>query len=127
MRKFALLLGALFTMAQPAMAASPEGTWEIEMQDSRYSVELCGADKTELCGTLIWLGRGADNDENMPYLNTLLIDHAKKVSDNQWKGDLHIFGQSAGGTITMVGEDEIKLQGCVAFIICKTYRLFRYD
>ena len=127
MRKLVLLLSALAAMAQPVMAASPEGTWEIEMQDSRYDVKLCGEDKTQLCGTLIWLGRGADNKENMPYLNTLLIDHAKKVSNNQWKGNLHIFGQTAGGTITQVSDDEIKLQGCVAFIICKTYRLYRYD
>ena len=26
-----------------------------------------------------------------------------------------------------LSDDEIKLQGCVAFIICKTYRLYRYD
>jgi hypothetical protein len=32
---------ALLTMG-PAMAASPEGVWEIEMKDSRYRVELCG-------------------------------------------------------------------------------------
>ena len=60
----ALVLGALALLAQPAMA-SPEGIWEIEMRDSRYNVELCG-DGTQLCGTLIWLGNGADNKENLP-------------------------------------------------------------
>ncbi|MDB5529021.1 MAG: hypothetical protein JWR51_2124 [Devosia sp.] len=108
-----------------AFAASPVGTWEIEMRDSRYQVEMCG-DGTQLCGTLIWLGNGADNATNLPYLNTLLIDHARAVGPNEWKGDLHLFGQSADGTITQVGDNEIELQGCVALVICKTYRLHRY-
>ena len=124
MRKPVLVLGALALLAQSAMA-SPEGVWEIEMRDSRYNVELCG-DGTQLCGTLIWLGNGADNKENLPYLNTLLIDHASQVKPNQWKGDLHIYGQTAGGTITQVSEDEIVLEGCVVFVICKSYRMYRY-
>jgi uncharacterized protein (DUF2147 family) len=125
MRKAVLVGGALAMLAQPAMA-SPEGTWEIEMRDSRYSVELCG-DGTALCGTLIWLGNGADNAENLPHLNTLMIDHARQVKPNQWKGDLHIYGQTAGGTITQVSEDQITLKGCVAFVICKTYQMYRYQ
>lgn len=120
----AVALAAL-AIVPAALAASPVGTWEIEMRDSRYRVELCG-DGTQLCGTLIWLGNGADNATNLPYLNTLLIDHARAVGPNQWKGDLHLFGQSAGGTITQVSDDEIELQGCVALVICKTYRLHRY-
>ena len=124
MWKAVFVVGAVALLAQPAMA-SPIGTWEIEMRDSRYSVEMCG-DGTQLCGTLIWLGNGADNAENLPYLNTLMIDHASPVGPNQWKGDLHIYGQTAGGTITQVSEDQITLQGCVLGIICKTYQMYRY-
>lgn len=124
MRKPVFVIGALALLAQPVLA-SPEGVWEIEMRDSRYRVELCG-DGTQLCGTLVWLGNGADNEENLPYLNTMMIDHARPVGANQWKGDLKLYGQTAGGTITQVGEDEIQLQGCVAFVLCRTYRMFRY-
>lgn len=124
MRKAVFVVGAMALLAQPALA-SPVGTWEIEMRDSRYSVEMCG-DGTQLCGTLIWLGNGADNAENLPYLNTLMIDHASPVAPGQWKGDLHIYGQTAGGTITQVSEDQITLQGCVLGIICKTYQMYRY-
>ena len=123
LRAAVLLAGLLVTPA--ALAASPAGVWEIEMRDSRYQVELCG-DGTQLCGTLIWLGNGADNATNLPYLNTLLIDHARQVQPNQWKGDLHLFGQSANGTITQVSDDQITLQGCVMVIVCKSYQLFRY-
>lgn len=114
--------------AAPAMAqalASPVGTWEIEMRDSRYRVEMCG-DGTQLCGTLIWLGNGADNAENLPYLNTLMIDHAPQIGPNQWKGDLHIYGQSAAGTITQLSDDQMSLEGCAFAVICKTYQMYRY-
>lgn len=114
-------------LSLPAMAqgfASPEGIWEIEMGDSRYRVEMCG-DGTQLCGTLIWLGNGADSPENLPYLNTLMIDHAPQVGPNQWKGDLHIYGQSASGTITQTGDDAISLEGCAFVVICKTYGMRR--
>lgn len=116
----------LLSAGLPAVAASPEGVWEIEMRDSRYRVELCGAQGTALCGTLIWLGNGADSPENLPYLNTLMIDHAQPTGPGQWRGDLHIYGQSAAGTITQVSDDQITLQGCVLGIICKSYQLFRY-
>jgi uncharacterized protein (DUF2147 family) len=109
-----------------ALAASPVGIWEIEMRDSRYRVELCGADGTALCGTLIWLGNGADSPDNLPYLNTLMIDHAQPAGANEWRGDLHIYGQSAAGTITQVGDDQITLTGCAFAIICKTYQMYRY-
>ncbi len=80
-------------LAQPALA-SPVGTWEIEMRDSRYSVEMCG-DGTQFCGTLIWLGNGADNAENLPYLNTMMIDHARQVATQPVEGRPAAFMASA--------------------------------
>lgn len=124
----ALTFGLAGLLAVPAAAqglASPAGIWEIEMRDSRYRVELCG-DGTQLCGTLIWLGNGADNAQNLPYLNTLLIDHAPQTGPHQWQGELHLYGQSAAGTITQVSGDQISLQGCFLGFICRTYQMFRY-
>jgi len=122
-----LALAAFVSLAAIAPAtASPVGTWEIEMRDSRYNVQLCG-DGTQLCGTLIWLGNGADSPENMPYLNTMMIDHARQTKPGQWKGDLNIYGQRASGTITQVSADQITLKGCVAFVLCKTYQMYRYN
>lgn len=118
-------LGASSASAQTLK--SPEGTWEIEMRDSRYEVALCGENDSQLCGTLIWLGNGADTPDNTPYLNTLLIDHAAKTGDSQWKGDLHIYGQSAAGTITQVSDDVIRLEGCAFMVVCKTYQLYRIN
>ncbi|WIY51838.1 DUF2147 domain-containing protein [Devosia sp. YIM 151766] len=117
----AIILG--LATALPAMA-SPVGQWEIEFGDSRYDVTMCG-DGTQLCAELIWLGNGADNAENMPYLNTLLIDRATPVRPGQWRGKLHLFGQTADGTITQVNAGQITLRGCVVFVICKSYDLYR--
>lgn len=123
----AAMVGLVGLLSVPAvLAASPAGIWEIEMKDSRYRVELCGDSGQALCGTLIWLGNGADSPENLPYLNTLMIDHAQPSGPGTWKGDLHLYGQSAAGTITQVSDDQISLQGCVLGIICKTYQMFRY-
>lgn len=95
------------------------------MRDSRYNVTMCG-DGNALCAELIWLGNGADNAENLPYLNTLLIDHARQTRPNQWKGELNIYGQKASGTITQTSPDQITIKGCVAFVLCKSYRMYRY-
>lgn len=115
-------------MAPAAMAeqlASPVGTWEIEMRDSRYRVEMCG-DGTQLCGTLIWLGNGADTPENLPYLNTLMIDHAPRIGQNEWRGTLRIHGRTASGTIKQINDNQISLRGCALLIICKTFQMYRY-
>ncbi|MCP8883853.1 DUF2147 domain-containing protein [Devosia sp. XJ19-1] len=121
-----LALGlALGLAAIVPASASPVGMWEIEMRDSRYDVSLCG-DGTQLCAELVWLGNGADSPENLPYMNTLLIDHARQTKPGQWKGELHIYGQRAAGTISQVSANQITLTGCVAFIICKTYQMYRY-
>ncbi|MGV8956074.1 MAG: DUF2147 domain-containing protein [Cypionkella sp.] len=114
-------------MALPAVAqaaASPAGIWQIEMGDSRYRVELCG-DGTALCGTLVWLGNGADNKDNLPYLNTLLVT-AAQAGPEQWRGELHVYGQSAAGTITQVSDDQLSVRGCILLVICRTYQLYRY-
>ncbi len=123
-RLAAVLLGATLIFATAAAQASPVGMWEIEMGDSRYDVTMCG-DGTQLCARLVWLGNGADNEENMPYLNTLLIDEAVPVGKNEWKGTLHLFGQTADGTIRQVSEDHISLRGCVALVLCRDYQMYR--
>ena len=128
-RLCSLVVGAAAFVAVPAIAhglAPPVGTWVIEMRDSRYRVEMCG-DGTQLCGTLIWLGNGADSPENLPYLNTLMIDHAPQVGPNQWRGTLHIHGQTASGEITQVSDDQISIEGCALFVICKTYQMYRVE
>lgn len=126
-------LAALFAslaLSTPALAqtlASPEGVWEIESEDSRYQVEFCGDDGQSLCGTLVWLADSAQSDDNLQYMNSTIIDHAEPTGDNSWNGELHLWGQTADGTITQVSDDTIELEGCAFFVVCRTYTLNRYS
>lgn len=128
----ALVRGAIFGLAAlvaaPSLAQAPAalgGTWEIDSKDSRYDLSLCG-DGTQFCAKLIWLGNGADSPENLPYLNTMIIDTAPSIGPNQWRGVLHLFGRSAEGTITRLDDDTVTLEGCFMVVICRKYTLHRY-
>lgn len=128
MLKHATLCFALLVAPLPVWAddlAAPDGVWEISTEDSRYEVELCGEDGTDLCGTLIWLAEGADTPENAQYLDTMIIDHASAIGENRWRGQLNLFGHSATGTITQTDDDTIELDGCALLVICRTYVLHR--
>ena len=114
-----VVLGALVAGLGGAVA-SPVGTWEIESRDSRYEVTMCG-DGTQLCAELIWLGNGADSEKNLPYLNTMMIDGAKQVKPNQWRGQLHLYGKTAPGTITQVSDDVVRIKGCLLVVACRSY------
>ncbi len=118
----ALLLTAAQVGAHELRA--PDGLWEIQSGDSRYEVTTCGAE-AQLCATLVWLGGAADNAENRPYLNTVLVDHAERVGVGQWKGQLSLFGQTASGTISQFSDNQIEIRGCVLLIACKSYYLRR--
>ncbi len=129
MRTIAIASLAVGVLAAPTPAQDfdPVGTWVIQSNDSRYDVTLCGEDGTQLCGRLIWLGNGAETPDNLPYLGTLLIDHALKTGPNQWQGDLHIYGQTASGTIRLTGDDTFVTTGCILFVICRDYTFYRVD
>jgi uncharacterized protein (DUF2147 family) len=122
-----LVMGAVVPGQAQDLHKKPDGQWEIEYKDSRYQVELCGEDGWQLCATLIWLGNGADNKENLPYLNTRIIDHARPVAPNQWKGDLHLYGHTASGTITQVSDNQLSIQGCLLVVLCKTFQMYRMN
>jgi uncharacterized protein (DUF2147 family) len=117
----AFALGA--SLVGPSLA-SPVGKWEIEFKDSRYDVTMCG-DGTQLCAKLIWLGNGADNPQNMPYLNTFLIEGAKQTAPSKWEGTLHLYGNKAQGTISQVGPDQLSLRGCFLLVVCKSFQMYR--
>lgn len=120
----AALLNITTAYAQPY--ANPDGLWEIDSADSRYQVTTCGPDG-ELCGELVWLGNGAETPENLPYLNTLLIDHAVKAGESTWEGQLNLFGQTAAGTITQYANNRIELTGCIFMVLCRSYHLLRIN
>ena len=59
-------------------------------------------------------------------LNQPMMERVAQVKPNQWRGKMTLFGTSAEGTITQVSEDQLTLKGCVLFVVCKTYQMYRY-
>lgn len=117
---------AMAPAVQAQQLLSPEGIWEIESADSRYRVEMCGEDRQSLCGTLVWLASSARSEENLQYMDSMVIDHASPRGDAVWNGALHLWGHSANGTITQRDADTIELRGCAFFVVCRTYMLYRH-
>lgn len=113
----ALTLGAAPVFA--AVAADPAGIWQANDGKSRYKITIC-ADDT-LCARLIWLRD--KNDKNMPYLNEVIVQGTQS-SENKWTGTVKHAGDSYAGTMTMTGEDSLKVNGCQG-VFCQTVNLSR--
>jgi uncharacterized protein (DUF2147 family) len=115
---------ALF-VAAPAFAQdlTPVGTWQTASGESRYSVSYCG-DGTQLCAKLTWLRKDARKPENVALLNQLVVNGAKPVAANKWRGTVNYEGNAVSGSVTLVSEDRMKLQGC-QLIACKSVEFVR--
>ena len=110
----------------PAMAASPDGVWELETRDTRIQLNLCGSGQ-QLCGSLVWLKDTDYNERYMPLLNKPMMERVSQVSPTEWRGKMRVFGMSGQGTITQVSEDQLTLKGCVLIVACKTYQMYRFE
>ena len=114
----ALALG-LITAPVLALAADPTGTWQANDGKSRYKITNCGSDA--LCARLIWLRD--KNDENRQYLNQVIVQGTQS-SENKWTGTVKHAGDTYEGTMTMTGENSLKVNGCQG-MFCKTVKLSR--
>jgi uncharacterized protein (DUF2147 family) len=122
-----VLAGALGLMLMVGAAqASPDGVWELDTRDTRFSLELCGGG-SQLCGSLIWLSDDDYNQQYLHLLNTPITAGLEPAGPNRWKGSMRLMGQQISGTITQVDEDHMVLKGCVFLIACKSYGMFRYS
>lgn len=121
-----IFAGLVLAMASVLpVVASPDGVWELETRDTRVQVNLCG-DGQQLCGALVWLSDADYNKKYEKLLNQPMMERVAQVKPNQWRGKMTLFGTSAEGTITQVSEDQLTLKGCVLFVVCKTYQMYRY-
>jgi uncharacterized protein (DUF2147 family) len=102
---------------------SPVGSWETSTGESRYKVSLCG-DGTELCAKLTWLRSDARTADNLPYLNTYVLQGAQQTRANKWQGTVAFQGRTVGGSLTLVSSDTITLSGC-QMVVCKSLKFHR--
>jgi uncharacterized protein (DUF2147 family) len=101
---------------------TPVGSWQSASGEARVKVTLCG-DGTELCAKLTWLAEDARTEENLELLNAYVVNQAKPVEANTWRGTVHFDGDSATGSIVLVSASTMTVSGCK--LVCKTFEFNR--
>lgn len=122
-------LTALFLVAgaASALAGDPTGLWLRANGNAKIRIDKCGA---ALCGTVAW-EREPRKDvynpdpakRNDPVVGRRVLLGLKPDGDARWKGEVYNAedGKTYTGYITLVGADDLKLQGCVlGGLICKS-------
>lgn len=106
------LLALLAAQTEPAQ--SIDGRWINPAKSVIIQIAPCG-DKR--CGTVEWASAEAQADahKNAPRLvGSLLLTDLVPQTATQWRGRLFVPDRNirAGGRITIVGPDQIKVAGC---------------
>jgi len=117
---------AALLAASPVLAApyNPTGIWEASDGESRYDVTLCG-DGTQLCARLIWIRPDVTNDRNRVYIDTYVVEGARRHSDREWRGKINLYGHSVAGSVRHLGNDALQVRGCALLILCERQTLSR--
>lgn len=132
MRTFLFAAIASVTLvAAPALAADPTGLWQTPSRGGQVEISKCGAG---LCGRLI-SSEGLKADPNLKDVNNsnaalrgralkgLTILTGFSGGPQEWTGG-SIYnaedGKTYSGSITLDGDNALKLRGCVVVPLCKT-------
>ncbi|HQZ12536.1 MAG TPA: DUF2147 domain-containing protein [Devosia sp.] len=116
-------LALVATMVAPVAAVEKTivGNWQTGPGDLAYKLEFCGNGE-ELCGVLTY---SRDQDARLQRnVGKQIIDRAKRVGPQSWKGDLIFAGQKMNGTMTLDG-DVLHFDGCAYLVICGKFNLYR--
>ena len=124
----AVLAGAL---ASPAMAGDPTGLWQTPTNGSQVRISRCGP---ALCGTLATSNslradpdlrdaRNRDASLRSRALRNLPMLSGFTGGGSEWSGG-SIYNPEDGriyrGTITMDGDNTLRLRGCVVAPLCRS-------
>ena len=122
---------ASVSLAAPALAADPTGLWQTPTNGGQVRIARCGQ---ALCGTLLTSANiranpGLLDEKNSnASLRTRTIRGIQLLSGftggpAEWRGG-SVYnpedGRTYRGTITMQGDNTIRLRGCVVAPLCKT-------
>lgn len=119
----AALLSLSLAVPASADSANPSGQWQSLGGEARYRVTLCG-DGTQLCAKLTWLRSDARTAENLPYLNRFIINGADSTGANKWSGTVVYEGKNVNGSVTLVGANRLKVNGC-RLVVCQSLEFKR--
>lgn len=127
----AALAGAACALAGPALAGDPIGLWQTPTNDGQVRISRCGQ---ALCGVLVTSERIREHptatDENnsdralrsRPLRNLPLLN-GFTGGPTEWRGGTvynPADGRTYRGTITLQGDNTLRLRGCVVAPLCRT-------
>lgn len=130
------LLGA--TGAAARAETEVTGTWVMDNGKVTVRVSSCGA---SLCGTIVGLKKPLDKNGNAkldrenpnpalrsrPVIGLTILSNMRPAGSNRWKGK--IYNPDDGKTYTsrmkLQGDNVMKVEGCVAGVLCKAMKFVR--
>lgn len=134
-KAISFFLAWMFFAISPARAADPSGLWLTEDGEAKVQIYNCGQ---ALCGKLAWLKNPDDPDTRKPKLDKFNNDVSKRArpvlgleiisgmrpngSPDQWSGSLYNpeDGNTYNGSLTMQSLLNLKLEGCVLALFCRS-------
>jgi uncharacterized protein (DUF2147 family) len=121
----AVAFGAVVELSQPACAADPSGLWR-DQKGSVVKVYGCGGG---MCVQVVKPFDAGAKDvynpdpglRNRPIAGMTILS-AARGGENVWKGRLYNAedGKTYAGSMKLVGEAELELEGCAMSILCQS-------
>jgi uncharacterized protein (DUF2147 family) len=122
-----LLAFAFGSQAAFSAEPTPLGVWRDSEKGSIIQIYECGS---VLCAKVVKPYQAGARDSNnpnpalrdRPITGLTFMNGAKKSSANVWKGTLYNAedGKSYSGSMTLVSNGELQMQGCAYSIFCQT-------
>lgn len=114
---------ALAAAAHKPRADPIIGTWLNRRETVAIATSRCGA---ELCGRVVWAApeaqQAAAEGGTQRLVGTMLMRNFRQVGAGVWAGEVFVpdLGQTAQAEMTLVGADEIEINGCqFGGLLCK--------
>jgi uncharacterized protein (DUF2147 family) len=141
MRLLAVTVLGLAVAAGPALAADgATGTWRLSDGKVTVKVTPCG---TRLCGRVVALrkprdgkGRPRLDKENpnpalraRPVIGLTILSNMRASGEGRWSGTIYNpdDGNTYSSRMQLLGPTTMRVDGCVAGVLCKSMKFIRVD
>lgn len=126
-----MIAAALGLLATPALAADATGLWQTPTNGGQVEIARCG---NSLCGKLVSSNhirenpalkdvKNKDESQRVRTLKNLQMLYDFTGGPAKWTGG-KVYNPDDGGTysgtIELIGENQLKLKGCIVAPFCKT-------
>lgn len=136
----AAALGLAVAAGSAQAADTPTGVWRMSNGKVTVRVARCGA---RLCGTVVALkkpvddkGRPRRDKENpnpalrqRPVIGLTILSNMRADGEGSWSGTIYNpdDGNTYSSYMQLLGPGTMKVDGCVAGVLCKSMKFIRVD